>query len=131
MRRMLALVATAFVVVALGAPAYADSARSPSDRGVSAMRDRNGGDHRDGGRRGDFRHGDNRRGDDHRGDHRDYRRDGYYRHNYGYYDDYYYDGYYYNRGPTRARCDWAYNNDRPFFDRYCRGYYGYGSYGGY
>ena len=139
MRRAIAVLATAFFVVTLGAPAFADSTRNPSDRGVAAMRDRD--DHRGGHDRAD--HGD-RRGDrdDHRGD-RDDRgfrhsgdddHDGYYRHHYGYYGygyPYYYDGYYdgYN-GDYYRRCRWAYYNDRYYFDRYCR-YNGYGDGYGY
>ena len=129
MRRALAVVATAVFVVALGAPAFADNHRSPSDHRISAMRDHDG-DHRGGDRGGDrhdgFRHGDDRgrHGDDH---------DGYYRHNYGYdrygYGyPYYYDGYY---GDYYQRCRWAYYNDRYYFDRYCRYYNNYGYYRSY
>ena len=112
MRRTLAAVAAAFLVVALAAPAFGDNTRSRSDHRITAMRDNY---HRNPGE-GHYQGGYYR----HRGDY------GYYRH-YRYYGYPYYYGGYYGR-PTRARCDWAYYNDPYFFDRYCRGYYGYGGY---
>ena len=109
MRKLITVLASVAMVVALGAPAFADGAKahSPSTNQVAAMRvDHHGGHgwHHDG------RHG--------------YRHDGYYRHHYdrdGYYYDgypYYYDGYY-----DGGRCRWAYYHDRYWFDRYCGGYY--------
>jgi hypothetical protein len=118
MRRTLAAVAAAFLVVALAAPAFGDNTRSRSDQRITAMDNyhRNpGGGHYHGGW---YRH---------HGYYRNYR---YYNYPYyyGYYGYPYYYGGYYGR-PTRARCDWAYYNDPYFFDRYCRGYsYGYGGY---
>ena len=111
MRRTLAAVAAAFLVVALAAPAFGDNTRSRSDHRITAMDNY----HRNPGE-GHYHGGYSR----HRGDY------GYYRH-YRYYDYPYYYGGYYGR-PTRARCDWASYNDPYFFDRYCRGYYGYGGY---
>lgn len=134
MRRVLAVLGTAMLVMALGAPAYAGGAKSPSNKPITAMRDHDGGRHGDHDGHGGWRHGDHDRGYRHDRDDRDDRYDRYrYRHHYGYgyrypyYDDYYYYDGYYGR-PTRARCDWAYYNDPAFFDRYCRGYYGYGYY---
>src|SRR5438552_17062055 len=101
MRKLITAVAAGVLVVALGAPAFADSARSPSDRHFTAMRadGRHGGD-RDWGRHGgDYRH--------------HYGHDGYYRHHYGSYGyPYYYDGYY---DDYYARCRDAYYYDRCYF----------------
>jgi len=110
MRKLITVLASVAMVVALGAPAFADGAKThtPSTNQVAAMRvDHHG-------------HGgwhDGRRGDrDDRYYRHHYYRDGYY---YGY--PYYYDGYY--DGYDGGRCRWAYYHDRYWFDRYCGGYY--------
>ncbi|MCA1846323.1 MAG: hypothetical protein LC792_24630 [Actinobacteria bacterium] len=112
MRKLITVLASVAMVVALGAPAFADGAKShsPSTNQVTTMRV----DHH--GHGGDGWH-EGRRGHDGR---RGYDRDGYYRHH-GYYDRYYYDGYY--DGYDGGRCRWAYYHDRYWFDRYCGGYY--------
>src|SRR5437588_6341189 len=134
MRRVIAVLGAAFLVVALGTPALADSGKSPSDQRTSAMRDRDG-DHGGGrhGDRDDFRHGDRDRDNfrhdrDSRHDRDDFRHD---RRDYSY--PYYYDGYYDNyNGSYSERCRWAYYHDRYWFDRYCGHYdYDYGSYSAY
>ena len=106
MRKLVSALAAAALVLALGAPAFADSARSPSNHQVTAMRAH--GDRHEG-----WHHGDR--------DDRGYYRHGYYRHHYGYYDRDYYDGYYYDG--YSGRCRWAYYHDPYYFDRYCNGYY--------
>ena len=104
MRKVLTALVAALLVVALGAPAFADHARSPSDRQITVM-DRDDHHHH-----GDWHYRD--RDDRYR-----------YRHHYGYYDRYYYDDYYYDG--YYSRCRWAYYHDPYYFDRYCRYYYGY------
>jgi hypothetical protein len=110
MRKLVIAIAAAALVVALGAPAYADSGRNSTSSGHFTTLDHHGYRH-DG-----YRHGDH---DGYR--HDGYRHGGYYRHHgyYGYRDyDGYYDGY-----DGSGRCDWAYYHDRYWFDRYCGGYY--------
>jgi hypothetical protein len=128
---MLTLLVTGVLVVALGAPAYADFEKAPgsTDDQITAMRHR--GDWDDGGR--GYRRGRHRHHDDdhryyrHRHRHRHYHR--YYGHPYYYGRPYYYGGYYghpayYRRSHSRAReCYDAYYHDRYFYDRYCRGWY--------
>jgi hypothetical protein len=123
MRKLVTALASVALVLALGAPAFADNAKSPSPstNQVTAMRV----DHHHGG----WHHGD--RDDYYRHhDRDDYYGHGYYRHHYYrdgyyygypyYYDGYYYDGYY---DGYSSRCRWAYYHDRYWFDRYCGGYY--------
>ena len=83
MRRVIAVLGTAIFVLALGAPAYADGAKNPSDHRITVMRE-----HGDRDDHGSWRHGDR---DDRGSRHYDRYYDGRYRHHYGY--DYYRYGY--------------------------------------
>jgi hypothetical protein len=136
MRKLLTVLASAAMVVGLGAPAWASDNAPSADQPITAMGKGGGhhGEHR--GDRGDRGHqGDRHRGD--RGDHgyrhghRDYD-DGYYRHHnryrYGYdrsyYGGYYGCGYYPDCDPYYGGYDGGRRsyNDRSYYDRdYDRG----------